>query len=73
MTMKDDINLNNSPSKRKKRSKLRRAPQAPKRFRSSFILYNTQMKVNIKADLGSNASVRPLLTSLNFRFLFIFL
>ena len=56
----------NNPGKKEKKLSLRKAPQAPKRFSSSFILYYTEMKVQIKADIGGKASVRPMLCSLVF-------
>jgi len=44
------------PIKKKRKSNLRKAPQAPKRFKSSYILFFVHVQVKIKAELGGGAS-----------------
>ena len=43
--------------KRKRESTLRKAPGAPKRFKSSYILFFMAQREDIKKELGSKASV----------------
>ena len=43
--------------KRKRESTLRKAPGAPKRFKSSYILFFMAQRDGIKKELGSKASV----------------
>lgn len=45
------------PTKRKRESTLRKAPGAPKRFKSSYILFFMAHRDEIKNELGANASV----------------
>lgn len=52
-----------TPNKKKGKSTLRKAPQAPKRFKSSYILFFVHVQVKIKAELGGRASVRALFIS----------
>jgi len=51
--------LNDDVKSKKKRdgSSLRKAPQAPKRFKSSYILFFMAKQDEIKAELGPNVSV----------------
>jgi len=44
-------------TKRKRESSLRKAPGAPKRFKSSYILFFMAQREEIKRELGSKASV----------------
>lgn len=55
MTIEKKIS-NEKPSKKKRKLSLCKAPQAPKRFRSSFILFFSHVKVQIKAELGEKAT-----------------
>jgi hypothetical protein len=51
---------NNSPKRGKKKrdnSALRKAPQAPKRFKSSYICFFMAKQPEIKDDLGDKATV----------------
>ena len=58
----EDVQLiSNAIKKKKKPSPLRKAPQAPKRFKSSYILFFLHVQVKAKAELGARASVRMLL------------
>jgi len=46
-----------SNKKRKRQSNLRKAPGAPKRFKSSYILFFMAHRDEIKKELGASASV----------------
>ena len=46
-----------SNKKRKKESNLRKAPGAPKRFKSSYILFFMAHREEIKKELGAGTSV----------------
>lgn len=50
-------NDGNKPVKKKRESTLRKAPQAPKRFKSSYIIFFMAQQDIIKNELGPKASV----------------
>ena len=58
--IKFETNIVSTAGKRKGNSALRKAPQAPKRFKSSYILFFIHEQVNIQTELGGKASVRTL-------------
>ena len=62
----EDAKLASSPIEKKRKSDLRKAPQAPKRFKSSYILFFVHIQAKIKAELGRGASVRTLFSSFTF-------
>jgi len=53
----DDAKLASSPIKKKGKSTLRKAPQAPKRFKSSYILFFLDVQAKIKAEFDGKVSV----------------
>ena len=55
-----EINPVITPNNKKRKSTLRKAPQAPKRFKSSYIIFIVHVQVKIKVELGGKASVRNL-------------
>ena len=55
-TIVNSTNVNVKP-KRKRESTLRKAPGAPKRFKSSYIIFFMAQRESIKRELGSKASV----------------
>lgn len=54
-----------SNKKRKKQSNLRKAPGAPKRFKSSYILFFMAHRDEIKKELGAGASVSRMQNTLS--------
>lgn len=48
------------PKRKRDASSLRKAPQAPKRFKSSYILFFMAKQNEIKAKIGPKASVRQI-------------
>jgi hypothetical protein len=62
------ITATTKPAKRKRESTLRKAPGAPKRFKSSYILFFMAHRDEIKNELGAHASVSDCVV-----FLFLFL
>ncbi len=61
-----DASSTTTKSNKKKRdsSTLRKAPQAPKRFKSSYILFFMAKQQEIKDSLGPSATVSPLVFNL---------
>jgi len=57
----EPISISDSKPKRKRESPLRKAPGAPKRFKSSYILFFMAHREEIKVELGQNASVSVLM------------
>jgi hypothetical protein len=56
-TFDSAITTSTTKTKRKRESSLRKAPGAPKRFKSSYILFFMAQREEIKRELGSKASV----------------
>ena len=54
------------PIKKKRKTSMRKAPQAPKRFKSSYILFFLHVQVKIQDELGGKVSVRILFNSIIF-------
>lgn len=53
----DVIKFVGKGKKKRDSSALRKAPQAPKRFKSSYIMFFMAKQQKIKAELGAGASV----------------